>query len=49
MGDALCALSQDGAKLWSARQDSNLRVTALEVPCLIHLGHWRKLGGAGGT
>ena len=31
MGDALCALSQDGAKLWSARQDSNLRVTALSA------------------
>ncbi len=29
--------------IWSARQDSNLRVTALEVPCLIHLGHWRIL------
>ena len=29
--------------IWSARQDSNLRVTALEVPCLIHLGHWRGL------
>ena len=27
--------------IWSARQDSNLRMTALEVPCLIHLGHWR--------
>ena len=29
--------------IWSARQDSNPRVTALEVPCLIHLGHWRNL------
>ena len=29
--------------IWSARQESNLRVTALEVPCLIHLGHWRPL------
>ena len=29
--------------IWTARQDSNLRVTALEVPCLIHLGHWRSL------
>ena len=29
--------------IWGARQDSNLRVTALEVPCLIHLGHWRTL------
>ena len=29
--------------IWSARQDSNLRVTALEVPCLIPLGHWRSL------
>jgi hypothetical protein len=29
--------------IWSARQDLNLRVTALEVPCLIHLGHWRSL------
>jgi hypothetical protein len=29
--------------IWSARQDSNLCVTALEVPCLIHLGHWRVL------
>ena len=28
---------------WSAKQDSNLRVTALEVQCLIHLGHWRIL------
>src|SRR5215469_15250587 len=24
-------------------------MTALEVPCLIHLGHWRNIGGAGGT